>query len=178
MEALGLPPLYTLLEGLKQMKDMSAARKRWEALAWVKGSTWIPVFDVDDSMDAGTISRKFSSFVMGGWGNGVSMLQFLSKVGEKFPKDTDLIVACQKGPTACELLYNAGYRNLFWVQGGLEAAENEDLVTEGPEPLKFAGLGGFSKFLGLTDQQRDAVGVFLITNALFLGAQHDCYQHT
>lgn len=26
---------------------------------------------------------------------------------------------------ACELLYNAGYRNLFWVQGGLEAAEEE-----------------------------------------------------
>lgn len=26
---------------------------------------------------------------------------------------------------ACELLYNAGYTNLFWVQGGLEAAEDE-----------------------------------------------------
>ncbi|KAL5544045.1 hypothetical protein UlMin_007829 [Ulmus minor] len=215
---------------LKQMKDMNAARKRWEALvreekvkvltpreagyaiqlsnktlldvrpsterkkAWIKGSTWIPVFDVDDSLDAGTISRKFTSFVMGGWWSGVPMLsydrQFLSKVGEKFPKDTDLIVACQKGLrslAACELLYNAGYRNLFWVQGGLEAAEDEDLVTEGPEPLKFAGLGGLSEFLGWTDQQRDAVaregwsyrllysarllGVFLIVDALFLGAQ-------
>lgn len=26
---------------------------------------------------------------------------------------------------ACELLYNAGYRNLFWVQGGLETSEEE-----------------------------------------------------
>lgn len=26
---------------------------------------------------------------------------------------------------ACELLYNAGYKNLFWVQGGYEAAEEE-----------------------------------------------------
>ncbi|MFS7910940.1 putative Rhodanese-like domain superfamily protein [Helianthus anomalus] len=26
---------------------------------------------------------------------------------------------------ACELLYNAGYENVFWVQGGLEAAEEE-----------------------------------------------------
>jgi len=26
---------------------------------------------------------------------------------------------------ACEQLYNAGFRNLFWVQGGLEAAEDE-----------------------------------------------------
>ncbi|KAG6686383.1 hypothetical protein I3842_11G015400 [Carya illinoinensis] len=49
---------------------------------------------------------------------------------------------------ACELLYNAGYRNLFWVQGGLEAAEEEDLVIEGPQPLKFAGIVGVSEFLG------------------------------
>ena len=26
---------------------------------------------------------------------------------------------------ACELLYNAGYTNLFWVQGGFDAAEEE-----------------------------------------------------
>ena len=30
---------------------------------------------------------------------------------------------------ACELLYNAGYRNLFWVQGGLEAAEEEVVMV-------------------------------------------------
>ena len=29
---------------------------------------------------------------------------------------------------ACELLYNAGYRSLFWVQGGLESAEEEVFV--------------------------------------------------
>jgi rhodanese-related sulfurtransferase len=29
---------------------------------------------------------------------------------------------------ACEQLYNAGFENLFWVQGGLEAAE-EEVVT-------------------------------------------------
>ncbi|KAA8542232.1 hypothetical protein F0562_023632 [Nyssa sinensis] len=215
---------------LKQMKDMAAARKRWEALvreekvkvltpreagyaiqlsnktlldvrpsmehkkAWVKGSTWIPIFDVDNRFDAGTLSRKVTDFMMGGWWSGVPTLsydnQFLSKVVEKFPKDTDLIVACQKGLrslAACELLYNAGYRNLFWVQGGLEAAEEEDLEREGPQPFKFAGIGGVSEFLGWTDQQRAAaakegwayrlvfsarlVGVFLVADALFLGAQ-------
>lgn len=26
---------------------------------------------------------------------------------------------------ACELLYNAGYQNIFWVQGGLESAQEE-----------------------------------------------------
>lgn len=215
---------------LKQMKDMAAARKRWEALvreekvkvltpreagyamqlshktlldvrpstehekAWVKGSTWIPIFEVDNKIDAGTLSRKVTNFMMGGWWSGVPTLsyddQFLSKIAEKFPKDTDLIVACQKGLrslAACELLYNAGYRNLFWIQGGLEAAEEEDLEREGPQPFKLAGIGGVSEFLGWTDQQRVAaakegwgyrlvfsarlVGVFLVADALFIGAQ-------
>ncbi|KAG2678714.1 hypothetical protein I3843_11G015900 [Carya illinoinensis] len=215
---------------LKQVKDMAAARKRWEALvreekvkvltpreagyaiqlsnktlldvrpsiehkkAWVKGSRWIPIFDVDTKLDVGTLSTKITSFMMGGWWSGMPTLsyndQFLPKVQENYPKDTELIVACQKGLrslAACELLYNAGYRNLFWVQGGLEAAEDEDLVIEGPQPLKFAGIGGVSEFLGFTDQQRDAasregwsyrlvfsarlVGIFLVADALFFGAQ-------
>uniref|UniRef100_A0A7N2LAK3 Rhodanese domain-containing protein n=1 Tax=Quercus lobata TaxID=97700 RepID=A0A7N2LAK3_QUELO len=190
---------------LKQMKDMAAARKRWEALvreekvkvltpreagyaiqltnktlldvhpstehqkAWVKGSTWIPIFDVDDKFDAGTLSRQITSFVMGGWWSGVPTLSY------------------NKSLAACELLYNAGYKNLFWVQGGLEAAEEEDLIREGPLPFKLAGIGGVSEFLGFTDQQRDAaakegwsyrlmfsarlVGVFLVADALFIGAQ-------
>ncbi|KAJ7945791.1 Rhodanese-like domain-containing protein chloroplastic-like [Quillaja saponaria] len=215
---------------LKQVRDMAAARKRWEALireekvkvltpreagyaiqlsnrslldvrpstehkkARVKGSTWIPIFDVDDKLDAGTLSKKITNFTMGGWWSGIPTLaydsQFLTKVNEKFQKDTDLIVACQKGLrslAACELLYNAGYRNLFWVQGGLETAEEEDLVREGSMPLRFAGIGGVSEFLGWTDQQRAAaakegwgyrlmfsarlVGLFLAADALFIGVQ-------
>ncbi|KAM0035165.1 putative Rhodanese-like domain-containing protein [Helianthus debilis subsp. tardiflorus] len=215
---------------LKQVKDMAAARKRWDALvregkvkvltpkeagyaiqlsgktlldvrpstehekAWVKGSTWIPIFDVDTQLDAGTLSRKVTSYMMGGWWSGVPTLsfdnQFISKVTEKFPKDADLIVACQKGLrslAACELLYNAGYENVFWVQGGLEAAEEEDLEREGPQPFKLAGVGGLSGFLGWTDQQRAQaakegwgyrlvftgrlIGVVLAADALFLVAQ-------
>ncbi|KAG8378732.1 hypothetical protein BUALT_Bualt07G0015800 [Buddleja alternifolia] len=215
---------------VKQMKDMAAARKRWEALvrdgkvkvltpreagyaiqlsnktlldvrpsterkkAWVKGSFWIPIFEVDDGFDAGTLSRKVTGFMMGGWWSGVPALsydkQFLSKVVEKFPKDMDIIVACQKGLrslAACELLHNAGYENIFWVQGGLEAADEEDLERDGPEPFKFAGIGGLSEFLGWTDQQRAAaakegwgyrivfsarlIGLILVADALFLGAQ-------
>ncbi|CAN1190616.1 Rhodanese-like domain-containing protein 11, chloroplastic [Linum perenne] len=162
--------------------------------AWVKGSTWIPMFEVDSNVDVGAISKKIASFVMGGWWSGMPTVsydaQFLSKVEEKFPRDTDLIVACQKGLrslAACELLQRAGYMNLFWVQGGLEAAEEEDLVREGPVPLKFAGIGGVSEFLGWTDQQRAAaaregwgyrllfslrlVGLFITADALFIGVQ-------
>ncbi|OMO51876.1 hypothetical protein COLO4_37484 [Corchorus olitorius] len=50
---------------------------------------------------------------------------------------------------ACDLLYDAGYNNLFWVQGGLEVAEEEDLAREESQPPKFAGIGGVSEFLGL-----------------------------
>ncbi|CAI8597586.1 unnamed protein product [Vicia faba] len=215
---------------LKQVRDMAAAKKRWEALlreekikvltpkeagyavqlsnkplldvrpsnehnkAWVKGSTWIPIFDVDNGLDIGTIPRKVTNFAMGGWWSGMPTLSFdnsfLPKVMEKFPKDAELIVACQKGLrslAACEQLYNAGYTNLFWVQGGFEAAEEEDLVVEGSVPLKFAGIGGVSEFLGWTDQQRAAaakegwgyrlvfsarlIGLFLVADALFIGAQ-------
>ncbi|KAL4559755.1 hypothetical protein LXL04_031900 [Taraxacum kok-saghyz] len=162
--------------------------------AWVKGSTWIPIFDVDNQFDAGTLSRKVTSYMMGGWWSGVPTLsydnQFVTKVIEKFPKDTDLIVACQKGLrslAACEQLYNAGYRNIFWIQGGLEAAEEEDLEREGPQPFKFAGIGGLSEFLGWTDQQRAQaakegwgyrlmftarlLGVVIAADALFIGVQ-------
>ncbi|KAL3835265.1 hypothetical protein ACJIZ3_010001 [Penstemon smallii] len=215
---------------VKQMRDMAAARKRWESLlrdgkvkiltpreagyaiqlsnkalldvrpsterkkAWVKGSTWIPIFNVDDRFDAGTLSKKITEYMMGGWWSGVPTLsydnQFLSNVQDKFPKDADLIVACQKGLrslAACEILYNAGYENLFWVQGGLEASEEEDLEREGPQPFKLAGIGGLSEFLGWTDQQRAAaakegwgyrlifsarlIGLFFVADALFLGAQ-------
>ncbi|KAJ4838531.1 Rhodanese-like domain-containing protein 11, chloroplastic [Turnera subulata] len=215
---------------LKQMRDMAAAKKRWDAMiregkvkmltpreagyaiqlsnktlldvrpsverkkAWVKGSSWVPIFEVDDGIDPGTLSRKITTFMMGGWWSGVPTVsydkQFISKVEEKFPKDSDLIVACQKGLrslAACEVLYNAGYENLFWVQGGLDSAEEEDLVREGPQPLKFAGVGGISGFLGWTDQQRAAgakegwgyrlmfsarlIGLILVADALFFGAQ-------
>ncbi|PRQ54461.1 putative Rhodanese-like domain-containing protein [Rosa chinensis] len=147
---------------LKQMRDMAATKKRWDALirdrkikpltpteagyaiqlsnktlldAWVKGSTWIPIFDVGDKFDVGTLYRKIMGFTMGGWWSGVPTLaynKYLSKVDQKFPKDTNLIVACQKGLrsiAACEVLYNAGYRNPFWVQGGLETAEEEVIMV-------------------------------------------------
>ncbi|KAI3858623.1 hypothetical protein MKW92_042624 [Papaver armeniacum] len=214
----------------KQMKEMNAAKKRWDALireekvksltpreagyaiqlsyktlldvrpsfernkAWVKGSTWIPIFDVDSKLDAGALSKKVTNFLLGGWWSGIPTLsyenQFISRVEQQFPKGTDLIVACQKGLrslAACELLYKAGYENIFWVQGGLEAAEEEDFDREGPQPFKFAGIGGVSEFLGWTDQQRAAaakdgwgsrviysarlIGLFILADGLFIGVQ-------
>ncbi|XP_065874471.1 rhodanese-like domain-containing protein 11, chloroplastic [Euphorbia lathyris] len=183
---------YAIQLSNKTLLDVRPSVERKKA--WIKGSTWIPIFEVDDASDIGNLSRKVTSFMMGGWWSGTPTLsfdnQFIPKVEEKFSKDTDLIVSCQRGLrslAACEMLYNAGYRNLFWVQGGLEAAEEEDLVAEGPQPLKFAGIGGVSEFLGWTDQQRVVAakegwgyrllfsarlfGVVIAADALFLGAQ-------
>ncbi|MCD7462150.1 Rhodanese-like domain-containing protein 11, chloroplastic [Datura stramonium] len=64
-----------------------------------------------------------------------------------FAKAFELVIG--RSIAACEVLYNAGYSNIFWVQGGLEAAEEEDLEREGPQPFKFAGIGGLSEFLGV-----------------------------
>lgn len=183
---------YAIQLSDKILLDVRPSTERKKA--WVKGSIWIPVFDVDGRLDLGIISKKISSFIMGNWWSGIPLMaynnQFIKQVGEKFTKDMDIIVACQKGIrslAACEQLYNAGYRNLYWVQGGFDAAEEGDFEREGPQPLKFAGIGGFSEFIGWTDQQRSAsakkgwgyramyfgrlVGVILLADALFIGVQ-------
>lgn len=162
--------------------------------AWVKGSLWIPIFDADNGFEPETLLKRFSNFTMGGWWSGVPLMkynnQFLPQAMEKLSLDSNTIVVCQKGLrslAACEQLYNAGFRNLFWLEGGLDAAEEGDLNREGPQPFKFAGIGGVSEFLGWTDEQRAAgakegwayravffgrlVVLVLLVDALFLGAQ-------
>uniref|UniRef100_A0A0D9VHT8 Rhodanese domain-containing protein n=1 Tax=Leersia perrieri TaxID=77586 RepID=A0A0D9VHT8_9ORYZ len=184
---------YTFKLTDKVLLDVRPSNERQKA--WVKGSTWIPVFDVDTSFDFGGLGKKVTNFVMGGWWSGSSTMSanknFVQQVEEKFSKDTDLILVCQKGLrslAACEQLYGAGFQNLFWVQGGLEAAEDEDFEREGSQPFKLAGIGGVSEFFGWTDQQRAQaskeglgyrlvftgrlVGALVLLDALFLGAQN------
>ncbi|WOG94143.1 hypothetical protein DCAR_0313436 [Daucus carota subsp. sativus] len=105
--------------------------------AWVKGSAWIPVLDVESTFNVGTLPKKVTNFMMGGWWSGVPTLSYntysvLSEAESKFSKDKDLILA---------YIYNAGYRNLFW----------------------FAGIGGLPEFLGLWHIEM-YIDVFLATN--------------
>ncbi|GJP82234.1 hypothetical protein CLOP_g12470 [Closterium sp. NIES-67] len=129
--------------------------------AWVKGSVWIPAFDVDTSASPGVLSQKFMTFMMGGWWSGASVNKrnerFMADVVANIPKSANIIVACQKGLrslAACEHLYKAGYRNIYWLTGGFDTAGNEDFEREGPVPLQLAGIGGMSEFIGWTDPQR------------------------
>ncbi|KAL3696052.1 hypothetical protein R1sor_010128 [Riccia sorocarpa] len=162
--------------------------------AYVKNSVWIPIFDENKSMDPGTLLSKVSNFAMGGWWSGSPLMKynerFMPDVVAKIPKSANVILACQKGLrslAACEQLYRAGYRNLYWLNGGFDAAQEGDLEKEGSVPFKFAGIGGVSEFLGWTDVQREAVAkegfgyramlfarlmsVVLAADLVFLGSQ-------
>ncbi|KAH9298295.1 hypothetical protein KI387_029977, partial [Taxus chinensis] len=150
---------YAIQLSDKVLLDVRPSTERRKA--WVKDSIWIPVFDVDRKQDLEMIPKKISNFAMGGWWSGIPLMvyneKFIRQVEKKFNKDANIVVACQMGIrslAACEQLYNAGYRNLYWIQGGFNAAEEGDLERSGMQPLKFAGIGGMSEFLGWTDQQR------------------------
>ncbi|CAK9876111.1 unnamed protein product [Sphagnum jensenii] len=178
-------PNYTFLD----VRPSSERRK-----AYVKDSIWIPMYEVDKSLDPGTLFKKLSNFTMGGWWSGLPLMKynerFMPDVVAKIPKSYNLVVGCQKGLrslAACEQLYKAGYRNLFWLNGGFDAAQEGDLEREGSQPLNFAGIGGVSEFLGWTDVQRAEaakqgfgyravlfarlVGLLLAVDLFFLGAQ-------
>ncbi|CAO2197306.1 unnamed protein product [Urochloa humidicola] len=156
---------YTYKLTDKALLDVRPSNERQKA--WVKGSTRIPIFDVDTSVDLGGLSKKVSNFVMGGWWSGSSTLSFnknfVQQVEEKFPKDTDIILVCQKG--------------LRILRGKVPS-----LLSYG-----VAAIGGVSEFFGWTDQQRRQaakeglgyrlvftgrlVGALVLLDALFLGAQ-------
>ncbi|CAM6121162.1 unnamed protein product [Calypogeia fissa] len=145
---------YTLLD----VRPTSERNK-----AYVKSSTWVPIFENNKNLDPGTLLNKFSNFTMGGWWSGSPLMdyngRFMPDVVSKIPKSANVVVACQTGLrslAACEQLYKAGYRNLYWLNGGFDAAEEGDLQREGTTSFKFAGLGGVSEFLGWTDVQREA----------------------
>ncbi len=56
----------------------------------------------------------------------------MSQVQAKIPKDSRVIVACQKGLrslAACEQLARAGYSQLAWVNGGFDTAKKGDIAT-------------------------------------------------
>ena len=67
----------------------------------VKGAVDVPLFEVDDSMDVGSLLKQMSAFGMGGWWEGTNHMkantQFMAQVQSKIPKDAKIIVTCQKG---------------------------------------------------------------------------------
>lgn len=129
--------------------------------ASVKGSIWIPMYDVNKNADPATLYSKIQKLTMGGWWSGQALMKynerFMPDIVARIPKSSKIIVSCQKGIrslAACEQLYKVGYRNLYWLSGGLDAVDEGEIEREGPQPFKLAGIGGVSEFLGWTDVQR------------------------
>jgi hypothetical protein len=44
--------------------------------AYVKDSIWIPMYEVDKSLDPGTLFKKLSNFTMGGWWSGLPLMKY------------------------------------------------------------------------------------------------------
>eukprot|EP00850_Spirogloea_muscicola_P025229 SM002499S08264 [mRNA] locus=s2499:699:1667:+ [translate_table: standard] len=66
----------------------------------------------------------------GRWWSGAPVTKpnerFMPDLVQRIPKSTSVIVACQKGLRSlavCEQMYKAGYRNLYWLNGGFDATE-------------------------------------------------------
>ena len=69
--------------------------------AAVDGAVNIPIFEVEDELSFNAFLKKASAFGMGGWWLGGTHMKpnmgFLREVEQKIPKDSRVIVACQKG---------------------------------------------------------------------------------
>jgi rhodanese-related sulfurtransferase len=67
----------------------------------IKDAVAVPLFEVDDGIDPGSLLKQMSAFGMGGWWLGGSHMkpnqQFMSQVQAKIPKDAKVLVTCQKG---------------------------------------------------------------------------------
>jgi len=128
----------------------------------LKGVVEVPLFEVDDGMDPASLLKQMSAFGMGGWWLGGQHMkantQFLAQVQSKIPKDAKVIVTCQKGLrslAACEQLSRAGYSELAWVSGGLDAVRKGEVDTTVDKDLRYAGIGGVSALLGWTEVQQE-----------------------
>ena len=119
---------------------------------------------MDEDLSVPSLLKQMSAFGMGGWwlegGHMVANPNFMREVQTKIPKDTRVVVGCQKGLrslAACEQLARAGYAEVAWINGGFDTSEKGDLPTVGGKDIRYAGIGGLSEVLGWTEvQQQDA----------------------
>ncbi|KAK9847231.1 hypothetical protein WJX84_005305 [Apatococcus fuscideae] len=160
--------------------------------AKLSGSEEVPLFVQDEDMSPVGLAKKASALSMGGWWLGGTHMRanekFMAQVQSKIPRNSKVIVACQKGLrslAACEQLSRAGYPTLAWINGGFDTAQKGDLPAEGDKDLRLGGIGGVSELLGWTEVQRDvqrsagfaggsstiiklAAGILAIDGAVFL----------
>jgi hypothetical protein len=72
-------------------------------------------------------------------------------------------VTCQKGirsKDAAEQLARAGYKNLAWVDGGLNNSHAGEVPTLDGTDIRLAGIGGVSALLNFNPLQQENTGFF------------------
>ena len=106
----------------------------------VKGAVEVPLFEVDDSMDVGSLLKQMSAFGMGGWWEGTNHMkantQFMAQVQSKIPKDAKIIVTCQKGLRSVDwvesrtsLSYLLPFKLAGGIVQGISRQSNRDLFV-------------------------------------------------
>lgn len=131
----------------------------------VKGAVEVPLFVPDTSVDPGSLLKQMSAFGMGGWWLGGQHMKanesFLADVQAKVPKDSKVLVACQKGLrslAACEQLNRAGYQDLAWINGGMDNSLPGQIATVDDKDVRYGGIGGVSEMIGWTEVQSKETG--------------------
>jgi len=127
----------------------------------IPGSVCVPLFEVDDDLSPQGLLKQMSAFGMGGWWLGGQHMKpntsFMPAVLNKIPRDSKVIVVCQKGLrslAACEQLSKAGYESIAWLNGGCEAAEKDVIPTVDGQDVRLAGVGGLSGVIGWNPVQQ------------------------
>ncbi|KAF6254465.1 Rhodanese-like domain-containing protein [Scenedesmus sp. NREL 46B-D3] len=128
----------------------------------IVGAVTVPLYVEDPSNSFASLLKKSATIGTGGWWlGGTHMIpndDFLAQVQAQIPKDTPVVVACQKGLrslAAAEQLSRAGYSKLAWINGGFDTARPGDLPTTNDKDVRYAGIGGLSEALGWTEVQQE-----------------------
>ncbi|KAK9128023.1 hypothetical protein Syun_016820 [Stephania yunnanensis] len=131
-------------------------RPSWEReKAYVSGSLHVPLFIKDLDNSPITLLKKWVHFGYIGLWTGQQFTainpEFLSEIASLAPdKDAKLLVACGEGLRslmAISKLYNeGGYRNLGWLVGGFNTADDANLFCHDNQHLQFGNVGGVPYF--------------------------------
>lgn len=133
--------------------------------AHVTDAVEVPLFYPDSSLDPSSLLKQMSAFGLGGWWLGGTHMvpndNFMAEVQAKVPKDAKVVVTCQKGLrslSAAEQLSKAGYKELAWINGGLDNSRAGDIPTRDGTDVRYAGIGGVSSLIGWTEVQQENAG--------------------
>ncbi|XP_002975300.2 rhodanese-like domain-containing protein 9, chloroplastic [Selaginella moellendorffii] len=140
--------------------------------AHIKPSTHVPLFTVNTDGDISTSIRRVMHNGFAGLFYGIAFTKpnsnFVADVERSFSKDSKLLLVCQEGlrsGQAAEKLEEAGFRNLAFIDNGLQKVKPDLFATEGPKQLQDAGKAGLVTIQG---QFSVVLGAILVSAYLFL----------